>query len=67
MWNDNQIRVRNISYGYIYMIYSTFSYYKHLDEDLKRFPPVVTVIAVTAAVTVPVLLVVGSVLSTRNG
>ena len=46
------------------MIYTN---YKCLDGDVKRLVAVVAAIAVTAAVTVPVLLVVGSVLSTQNG
>ena len=58
----------NILYGYMYIIYCTFSYYKCLDERLKWwFLAVLCAIAVIAALTVPVLLVVGSVLSTQNG
>ena len=50
------------------MIYNAYFHITMLiDPDWKRFLTVLTAIAVIAAVTATVLLVVGSVLSTQNG
>ena len=62
-WKDNQINV--ISCAFIMLFHVTCNC---LDgKKMKCFQMVVTAIAVTAAVTAPVLLIVGSVLSTLNG
>ena len=57
--------MRVISYAFIMLFYVTC---KHLErKKTKVFLAVVTAIAVIAAVTGTVLLIVGSVLSTQNG